>query len=157
MEHDTSQTENKSTRQWASYGIIAVVAVILVIFLFNNAEQTSNSSERQSPTPNSELETAKDKALTNPSFLTYLNLGLLYYKTGEYQNCINITIKALEYPATPEKQAIAYNNLCSAYNVLNMPEEAIKAGEKAISLQPDFELAKNNLKAALSLKKKLSL
>ncbi len=153
MESNTFQSDqNKPKRQWSSYAILALIAIILVVFLYNRSKTDSVPEQVQATasTANSELERAKDNALSNPGFDTYVNLGLLYYRNEEYQNCINITIKALEFSAPPEKQALAYNNIGSAYNVLSMPDSAIKACEKALSLKPDMELAKNNLKAAKS-------
>ena len=45
--------------------------------------------------------------------------------------------------------ALAYNNLCTAYNSLGKWKEAKNACEMALALRPDFDLAKNNLKVAL--------
>lgn len=75
-----------------------------------------------------------------------LNLGLYYYKAKRYQECMEVTQRAIQLRPG---YAAAYNNLCSAYNGLEMWDEAIAAGEKALELQPDYELAKNNLQWAL--------
>ncbi len=147
----------KFKTQWVSIVLIGFISVLFVVNFFDEGKNNPDlkdgeSASTTSPASNPELDAAKDNALFNPSFVSYLNLGTAYYKTGQQQNCITMTLKALEYPATPDKQAIAYNNLCSAYNVLKMPDEAIKACEEALKLQPDFERAKNNLKSAVSLK-----
>jgi len=43
---------------------------------------------------------------------------------------------------------VAYNNICAAYNQLQQWDQAIAACQRALVIQPDFELAKNNLAAA---------
>ena len=156
----TDTTDKKqSKRSFLSYGILGVIAFLIVVFMYNKAKNDSSaaSAERVAATvaavANPAMDAAKDNALNNPSFDSYLNLGLMYYRTGENQYCINATLKALEFPTTTDKQAMAYNNLCSVYNVLSMSNEAIKACQKAISLSADFQLAKNNLKVAMSAKK----
>jgi Flp pilus assembly protein TadD len=74
-----------------------------------------------------------------------LNLGLYYFKAKRFQECLEVSQRAVEL----RPDAAAYNNLCSAYNGLKMWDEAIAAGRKALELQPEFELAKNNLQWAL--------
>ena len=44
--------------------------------------------------------------------------------------------------------AVVLNNLCAAYNDLGKWQDAIQACSKALELEPDFKLAKNNLKWA---------
>ncbi|HXB13350.1 MAG TPA: tetratricopeptide repeat protein, partial [Bacteroidia bacterium] len=74
---------------------------------------------------------------------------LVYFRNGEFEKCIDACKKAL---AIDPSSAVAYNNICSAYNNLHKWDEAIEAGNKAIQLQPDFALAKNNLSFALAQK-----
>jgi len=44
--------------------------------------------------------------------------------------------------------ALAYNNMCSAYNALGEWDKAIEAGEKALAIDPNYKLAANNLALA---------
>ena len=48
--------------------------------------------------------------------------------------------------------ALAYNNICAAYNALKQWDDAIAACERALVIDPDFELAKNNLGVAVQAK-----
>ena len=155
-----SSEQNQPAKPFLSYVILAVIAFLVVTFLYNRKKNEPTAApEGQSaivPAPSSAnpaMDAAKDKALNDPGFDSYLNLGLVYYKDGQFQYCINATLKALEYSTTADKQAVAYNNLCSSYNQLSMFDEAINACQKSISLSPDFQLAKNNLKAAMAAKK----
>jgi protein O-mannosyl-transferase len=92
-----------------------------------------------------ELQAAIDLAASQPNENNYINLGLMYYNRVDYNKCIEVTKKALEYNP---KSSLAYNNLCSAYNQLRMWDEAIAAGKKALEIKPDDQLAANNLKVA---------
>ena len=147
--------------RWGSIAIIALLAIVIVTYFFNRAQLNSKESEAPSSDTSianaasrTALESAKDNALVTPNFTNYINLGLAYYKAGQNQNSINITLKALGLAQTAKDQSLAYNNLCAFYNALQMPDSAIKAGEQALKLQPDFQLAKNNLKNARSIKVK---
>jgi len=79
----------------------------------------------------------------------FVNLSLSYYNLGEYQKTIKMCKKAIELK--PDF-ALAYNNMCSAFNMLKMWDDAITAGEKAVELDPNNQLAKNNLAVALKAK-----
>jgi len=46
--------------------------------------------------------------------------------------------------------AEAYNNICSAYNAMQMWDKGAEACEKALKINPGYELAKNNLAWAKS-------
>ena len=147
--------------RWASIVIIALIAVVIVTYFLNRVQLNSKEGELPSSdtaiinaASRTALESAKDNALVTPDFTNYINLGLAYYKAGQNQNSITITLKALKLAQTAKDQSLAYNNLCAFYNALQMPDSAIKAGEQALRLQPDFQLAKNNLESARSTKKK---
>ena len=91
------------------------------------------------------LEQVREAVLRRETPDGLLNLGLYYYKAKRYQECVEVTQRAIEL----RPDAAGYNNLCSAYNGLQMWDEAIAAGRKALELQPEYELAKNNLQWAL--------
>ena len=90
---------------------------------------------------------------TNPSPNDLINLSLRYYKQGEYQKCIDACLRAL---SLDRGSVLAYNNMCSAYNQLEDYDNAIAACEKALALKPDYERARNNLRAARTKKGKLA-
>jgi tetratricopeptide (TPR) repeat protein len=83
--------------------------------------------------------------------VAYVNQGMEYYWKGKYDLCIESTQKSLILDST---SATAWNNLCAAYNSLKQWDDAIKAGNKALQIKPDFDLARNNVKFALSQKNK---
>jgi tetratricopeptide (TPR) repeat protein len=84
-------------------------------------------------------------ALENPSADKYINLSLAYYKKGLFVEAIEACNNALEInPKLP----VAYNNMCSALNQLKKWEEAEAACLKAVALDANYQLAKNNLRWA---------
>ncbi|WP_417912535.1 tetratricopeptide repeat protein [Candidatus Electronema sp. TJ] len=82
----------------------------------------------------------------NPRMEDYISLSLSYYKAGEYKRCISVCEKALQLE--PDN-AIAYNNICSAYNAMAEWTKAQEACRKALEFDPNYELAINNLRVAV--------
>jgi tetratricopeptide (TPR) repeat protein len=81
----------------------------------------------------------------------HLELSLQYYKTGQYELCIDASRMALEL--RPD-YAEAYNNICSAHNKLKQYRKAVEACEKALAIRPDYALASGNLNWARNQIKK---
>ncbi|WP_299314514.1 hypothetical protein [uncultured Aquimarina sp.] len=75
----------------------------------------------------------------------YIGLSYNYYSLGYYEKCIMISKELL---MIDPNNSTAYNNICASNNVLGNFNEGIKACEKALKLNPGFELAKNNLRFA---------
>ncbi|HEY0030658.1 MAG TPA: tetratricopeptide repeat protein [Bacteroidia bacterium] len=90
-----------------------------------------------------------EEALTlikkDPSEANCINLSLLYYNLGSFQKCADAAVLALK--ANPNSDA-AYNNICSAYNMLKLWDKAIEAGEKGLLINPANQLLKNNLEVS---------
>ena len=80
-----------------------------------------------------------------PSEGNYINLSLVYYNLGSFQKCADAAQKALEYNP---KSVVAFNNICSAYNMLKIWDKAIEAGENGLKLDPSNQLLKNNLEVS---------
>ena len=76
---------------------------------------------------------------------TAINESLTYYQAGEYQKSLEAAQKAL---AVKPDSALAYNNICAAYNQLKQWDRAIEACQRALAIDPNYERAKNNLQAA---------
>jgi tetratricopeptide (TPR) repeat protein len=80
-----------------------------------------------------------------------LNQSLAFYQAGLYYESITAARKALEIrPRYPE----AWNNIMAAYNSLDDWDDAIAAGEMAVTLDPSSQLARNNLALAKAQKAK---
>lgn len=101
---------------------------------------------------NNQVLAAETAAKEKPSVDNYISLSLIYYQKQQYEKCIEASNEALKID--PNCVA-AYNNICSAYNIIGNYDEAIKAGQQALKIDPNFQLAKNNLADGLARKEKV--
>jgi 4-amino-4-deoxy-L-arabinose transferase-like glycosyltransferase len=93
---------------------------------------------------------AADKALvaaqklvaTAPSADNFLELGRAYCAAELHWECAWASREALRLSGD---NALAFNNLCVAYNGLRAWQEAMSACREALRIKPDFQLARNNL------------
>lgn len=74
-----------------------------------------------------------------------INLSVEYYKVEEFGTMITVCKRILALDAN---NAVAYNNLCSAYNMLGQYQNAIESGQQALAIDSESQLAKNNLALA---------
>ncbi len=86
----------------------------------------------------------EEQLLKMPTSSGYIQLSLLYYNKKNYLKSISASKKAI---SIDQKNSIAYNNLCSAYNMLLMYEKAKEACEKSLEFKQS-NLAANNLNEA---------
>ena len=120
----------------------------------NILQDFPNDLEAKSAIKNSEtigqsmLEIAINNVSKNPSAENYIQLSLEYYYLEMYEECISSCYKSLDINPN---MAVAYNNICSAYNRLGEYENAIEACNKALEIQVNYERAKNNLEFAKSM------
>ena len=133
------------TNDWES---LQTLALETLIYLPNDS--TCLKYIEASKNKKTKLEIAIETTAEYPTAENYITLSLEYYEAGKYLECIESCKEALKLNPN---YALAYNNICSAYNELKMYDKAIEACNKAISIQPNYELAINNLKLAKSKKK----
>ncbi|MDP4243433.1 MAG: hypothetical protein Q8921_11945 [Bacteroidota bacterium] len=81
----------------------------------------------------------------------FLKRSMEDYQNGYYDKCIADCKAALQIEPNI---AIAYVNICAAYNALGIYWKAEKAGEEALRLDPNNQMAKDNLKWAQDLQHK---
>jgi protein O-mannosyl-transferase len=97
------------------------------------------------------VQVALDRANTQRTPESFLQLSLKYYEAGQFTKCIDAAEEALKLRPG---YGLAYNNICAAYNALKQWDKAIEAGEKAVKLNPSHQLARNNLAWAKNQKMK---
>lgn len=97
--------------------------------------------------PEQEIKNIISKIKAKPSVANYFELSLKYYDFKQYEKSIKASFEILKIDP---KNADAYNNICASYNHLKKWELGATACEKAIAINPDFQLAKNNLNWAKS-------
>ncbi len=98
-----------------------------------------------------QIQVAEKTAKEKPSVDNYISLSLIYYQKQQYEKCIEASYEAIKINTNCIE---AYNNICSAYNILGNYDEAIKAGEQALKIDPNYQLAKNNLADGITRKEK---
>lgn len=98
------------------------------------------------------LETLGKQAIItmeNPNELNYLNLSLYYFQGKLYQESVKMAEKVI---SINPKNIAAYNNLCAANIMLGEFDKAIEAADKALEIDPNYQLTKNNLQWAKDAK-----
>lgn len=85
---------------------------------------------------------AGSQANRHEQYLYFINVGLQHYNDKEYEKAIEEFRKAIE--AGPN-EALGYNDLGAALNGLERWDEAIPLFEKALTIDPKLQIAKNNL------------
>lgn len=100
---------------------------------------------------NWESQLAKAMALAKgkPNHDNYLNLSLAYYKVKNWEESINAARRALQFNP---KGIGAYNNIGTALIHLGRYDEAIQNFDKALEIEPNYQLAKNNYNWAMQMK-----
>ena len=96
------------------------------------------------------LDIARSASIKNPSVDSYIELSLKYYFYHKYDSSIWAANKALEID---NHTIAAYNNICAANNVIGDYSAAIKAGRMATKLDPNNQLAWNNLRLSYKRQK----
>jgi tetratricopeptide (TPR) repeat protein len=90
-----------------------------------------------------------EKAKTADPAAKYLDLSLIYYNEGKYQQCIDMCNSALILKPGYD---LAYNNICAAYNRLKEWDKAIASAKKGLTINPNNQLLKNNMAEAIRAK-----
>lgn len=150
--------------QLKNNGISLVIILITAIIPF--AYAVVSNLPRNTPTPvilpavtlvtqpvdqYAAIDSALQQANTNPSYNSYINLGMAYYNVGKFEESIKAWEKALEYNNQGD---LAYNNIAAAYGSLQNYDAEIAICKRALSINPNFDLAKRNLKWATEMKNK---
>lgn len=137
----------------------AIALIALAIFDNTNSYAISYNKELQSNLeqngPDSlEIIRLENAVKTNPDFKNLNDLSVAYINAGNPEKSIDHLKKAI---ALEPKNAVAYNNLGSAYNMMHRYKDGIKYCTDAVELDGTFELAKNNLNWAKGVEKEILL
>jgi superkiller protein 3 len=97
------------------------------------------------PPQQGNIASLEELARTNPTSENRITLSVAFIRANQPVSALPI-LNALV--AEDPKNAVAWNNLCVAHNMLAEYPQAINACNKAIGIDPSFQLARNNLKWA---------
>ena len=132
--------------------IITAVVLILLLPLIFLLFKTAPDWAVGKMSPEEKINKLEKNAISVPIFGNYIDLAIAYINNGQPAK----SLEPLEQAKSLQpKSAVVYNNLGVAYNLLKRYDEGIAACRQAIRLDPNFQLAKNNLKWGLDEKKKL--
>jgi len=79
----------------------------------------------------------------------FLGIGIDYYNKGNYNMAVVAFKKSLTYNTA---NTLVLNNLVATYNNLKMYDEAITYGKKGLTINPNYDLLKNNFNESLKAK-----
>lgn len=88
----------------------------------------------------------EQKVKESPSKENWINLSLARYNAGDYLGCVQAAEEVLKIDS---QNLAAYNNICAAYNMLQLWEKAAAAGRKGLEFHPNNQLLRNNLQVSL--------
>jgi tetratricopeptide (TPR) repeat protein len=107
-------------------------------------EHARNALEEIPKSPPAEMPaSASDASATSPAAAGgHLNRSLELCQKRQFVECVNAARAAIQgNPTLPE----AWNNAAVGYAGLGLWDDAVTCADRAVTLRPDFQLAKNNL------------
>jgi tetratricopeptide (TPR) repeat protein len=87
----------------------------------------------------------------DPKVSSLINASLDAYNQKDYQKCIDLCDAAI---SIDPNSYLAYSNKCAAYILMQKYDEAIEAGKKTLSINPNYKYGIGNLKWATDEKAK---
>jgi len=127
----TKDKKMNRSNNMVSYILIFIVFIIVVIagiFIKNNFLKSITDC-------------AIDDEATGYIYSGYVDLGLQFLNTEEYERAMEYFNRALTYK---DNDPIVYNNICVIDILTDQCQEAFINCDKAINLDPSVELFRNN-------------
>ena len=118
--------------------ILALPISYLFVYYTSPAAASADSTAAASQT----VEGAGQAASLSPTAENRLNLANAYIQSNQPRRAVPILNAILNQD---NSNARAWNDLCAAHNMLMEFDVAMDACKNALRVQPDFQLAKNNL------------
>ncbi len=145
---------DKSKRKlilFIALGLFFLFPVVYLVIKTNGLPEIQKETALAAPQQNQDITALESLATTAPTFDNLINLSMAYINNNMPGKSISYLKKAIEL--NPQS-AIAYNNLGVAYTMLQQYQNGIDACTKALQIDSDFQLAKNNLAWASDEKNK---
>jgi tetratricopeptide (TPR) repeat protein len=153
-----SRINKSKNRVWmivAAIAIICCIPLIVLIVKHQPAEQPEGEPAEQPvavQAPAANIATLETLASQNPNYDNLVNLSMGYISLNAPGRAIPYLKKAIKLDSA---KAVAYNNLGVANIMIKNLKKGIAACEKAVSIDPKSDLAKNNLKWGLDERNKV--
>jgi protein O-mannosyl-transferase len=130
----------QSTNNWTALQALVQSSVQLFPANADVARYTALLNARKNRT-----DQYAEKLAKMPNAAGYIDLSLMYYRAGDFVQCVDACRKALKLKPN---YSLAYNNMCAAYNKMGQWDNAILAGDAGLKIDPQNVLLKNNHAAA---------
>jgi tetratricopeptide (TPR) repeat protein len=147
METNNTEVVEKETPKSKQYIIWIALLLIPILIFFVMSKKNSGSADIADTLKS----TAPAQAVQDPKVGALINASLEAYNQKDYQKCINLCDAAI---AIDPNSYIAYSNKCSSLILLQQYDKAIEAGEKSVSINPNYNFGIGNLKWAKDEKAK---
>ncbi len=127
------------TNNWVTQSHLPVVLVLLFLTTFMAYKDLFINKGFYTYTVDGENYETREKQVLEA---TLINISRFYSLAGLNKESIDTCNEILKMNP---KSADAYNNICVAYASMKEWEKAVEAGKKAVEINPNYQLAQNNL------------
>lgn len=131
--------------------LAAVLLVLPVIYLMVSHEKTTPVQSAPGQADATSISSLEALVQNTPTINNRINLSLAYINSGAPARAIPVLLAVVSEDKT---NTVAWNNLCAANNMLKDYKDAIAACTEALRIDPNFQLAANNLKWAIDQQQK---
>jgi len=156
---DTSSSETPAAAEGTSRGMrLGVAALLLAVPLVYLGVRTFSGHGNGSSAPanveaaQTDLASQESAAQSSPTSTNRISLSLAYINGGQPARAIPVLSAVV---AEDKTNAVAWNDLCVAHTLQKEYATAIDECNRALTINPEFQLARNNLKWASDEKSKV--
>lgn len=131
--------------------LAAVLLALPVIYLLVSREKATSVQSAPGQADATSISSLEALVQNTPTINNRINLSLAYINSGVPGRAIPVLLTVVSEDKT---NTVAWNNLCAANNMLKDYKDAIAACTEALRIDPNFQLAANNLKWAIDQQQK---
>ena len=142
---NTENVKNTYKKPLIIVGIVLLFTAPLLFLVFKSSGDAGNGVEK--PAISNEIATLENQVKTNPDYNNLVNLSVAYINNNEPARATPYLEQALKLVPN---SAIVFNNLGVVNIMTRNFQQAIDFCSKALVVDNNFELAKNNLKWAMN-------
>jgi len=147
METNNTEVIEKESPKSKQYIIWIALLLVPILIFFVMSKKNSGSADIADTLKS----TAPAQAVQDPKVGALINASLEAYNQKDYQKCIDLCDAAI---SIDPNSYLAYSNKCAAYILMQKYDEAIEAGKKTLSINPNYKYGIGNLKWATDEKAK---
>jgi len=132
------------------FQVLRMTVVVIFIAFFATA-RPALAGQSQATSTGASVQTLEAAVKTSPTAANRLDLSRAYINAGQPEHAILILLSLV---AEDKNNALAWNNLCVANILQQAYTAAVENCNRAIALEPNNQLARNNLRWAEDEQKK---